>query len=343
MFVFRAIHKNDLKELTDLAFTAHAGITSLPKNKKLLSAKLEHSLNDFQKELFAPEHEHYLFVLENFNNKTIGGVSGIDSKSGVKSPSYYYRIVDEPISDTKLKAHAPLPQQTLNLVSYSKGPTENVSLFIHPNYRKEGLGKLLSLSRFLFIASHRQRFEDIIIASLRGIILHETCPFWEGFGRAFFNVDYTTIEEIRQQNPEFLVHILPRHPIYISLLSEEVRNSIGMPHQNSAPALKMLREIGFKDTHEIDPFDGGPKISAHIDQISLVSHSKIGRIEKLEKGHKPTFETIACNNRLDFRAAFVDVKHLHHGSVTISEMAADALKVGIGDQIRYANVSRIKS
>lgn len=339
MFIFRAIEKSDLKEFTELAFTAHAGITSLPKNKILLSARIETALESFQKEIWAPEYERYLFVLENDETKQIGGVSGIDCKSGVEAPHFYYRIIDEDISTDKLQNHSALPQKTLNLIGYKNGPTENVSLFLHPSQRKEGLGKLLSLSRLLFIASNRQRFNDIIIASLRGVIFDDVSPFWDGVGRHFFDVDFPTIEHIRQENQTFLENILPKHPIYISLLPKDVQKVIGIPHQNSLPAYNMLTKMNFEYAYEVDPFDGGPKISAYIDKIPFIHQSEVAIVSNLEKENIESATTIACNNRCrDFRAIFSRVTRLKDGTVTITEQCAKALKVEIGGIIRYSTI-----
>src|SRR3546814_4598198 len=48
------------------------------------------------------------------------------------------------------------------------GASEVGGLFLHPAARAGGLGLLLARSRYLFIARHRARFGDRILAELRG-------------------------------------------------------------------------------------------------------------------------------------------------------------------------------
>ena len=57
----------------------------------------------------------------------------------------------------------------LSLVTDLEGSSEVGGLFLHPNERAGGLGLLLARSRYLFIAMHRARFADRILAELRGV------------------------------------------------------------------------------------------------------------------------------------------------------------------------------
>ena len=56
--------------------------------------------------------------------------------------------------------------QTLALVEEHNGPCEIGSLFLHPDYRRNGTGRMLSASRFLFMAEHKHRFETQVIAEM---------------------------------------------------------------------------------------------------------------------------------------------------------------------------------
>jgi len=103
----------------------------------------------------------------------------------------------------------------------------------------------------------------------------------------------------------------------------------------------MLKKMGFEYLHEIDPFDGGPKVSAHIDRIPIIHKSRVAIVGKIEKTKKTIYTTIVCNNRcIDFRAIFAQVKRLHNDTVAISEECADALKIEIGDTIRYSTIQQ---
>jgi arginine N-succinyltransferase len=50
------------------------------------------------------------------------------------------------------------------------GPAEIGSLFLSPEYRGRDAGRLLQLSRFLFVAEHPDAFEPQVVSELRGVI-----------------------------------------------------------------------------------------------------------------------------------------------------------------------------
>ena len=77
--------------------------------------------------------------------------------------------------------------ETLHLEKIHDGPTEIGSLFLLPEYRGQKRGRLLSLSRFAFMAAHPKRFAEDVIAEMRGVMSEDgQCPFWEAIGKHFF-------------------------------------------------------------------------------------------------------------------------------------------------------------
>src|SRR3546814_11892990 len=75
----------------------------------------------------------------------------------------------------------------LNLVTDFEGATEVGGLFLHPEKRRDGVGRLLARSRYLFIAMHRRRFGEEVMAELRGRLDEKgSSPFWEGLGEKCF-------------------------------------------------------------------------------------------------------------------------------------------------------------
>src|SRR3546814_1020913 len=81
---------------------------------------------------------------------------------------YSYRIGTDSKHSEQLERtfHA----QILMLSNDLNGASEVGGLFLHPAARAGGLGLLLARSRYLFIARHRARFGDRILAELRGVI-----------------------------------------------------------------------------------------------------------------------------------------------------------------------------
>src|SRR6185503_16458836 len=82
--------------------------------------------------------------------------------------TYAFRIVSEKVNATHPSAIKEV--STLQLLSESKDASELCSLYLHPASRHSGQGRLLSLSRLLFIASHPERFKSTLMAELRGVI-----------------------------------------------------------------------------------------------------------------------------------------------------------------------------
>lgn len=341
MFIVRPVKTTDLDKVMKLISVMHSGIISLPKNRNKIAQKIEKSIDSFSKEVSFPKDEIYLFVLENTESKQIGGISGIYAKTGTGSPTYFYKLKEEISHSDRIE----LPIQQLLIVdSISGGPTENCSLFLHPRYRRDGLGKLLSFSRFLFMASFRNRFCDRIIANLRGVFKSNgKCPFWDSIGRHFLNVEYDTLQDIISEDPYLVPVILPKHPCYLSLLPDELRNVIGQPHKNSAPALNMLKNEGFKLINKFDLFDGGPSVDAAIDEIHFIKHHDLSEIASIQAENKSAEKVIVCNNSINFRAAYAHINPSFEGKTSLSKRATKALRVDIGDTVRYSSSNRRRS
>lgn len=335
MLVIRSISKKDAEAFIELAFEAGMGLTSLPKNREVLLQRIEDSERSFLKEIRLPDDENYLFVLEDTETKKLGGVCGITSQAGQSTPLYFYHI--ETTYQSGPLYTTPFKIPLMRMVRYYNAPTEICSLYLSPTFRHEGLGRLLSLSRFLFIACHRERFDKIIFAEMRGYHNKSLIsPFWEGIGKNFIDLEFKTLMHLRDEGSLDISQVLPTNPIYISLLPKNIQDSIGKIHPNTLPALNMLIQEGFYHTDEIDVFDGGPKIEAETDQIRTIKESILAKIKGISEVCDKGPHYIICNNCLDFRAClgFLQIDSLNE--VFISSEVAQALKLQIGDLIRYA-------
>lgn len=332
--IIRPIRKDDLDQFEELALSASLGITNLPKNRKLLEDKIEDSLKAFSKNIKEPQDERYIFVLEDTKTSKIGGTCGILSKTAVTNPLYYYKL-------KKIKLNqSPHQIEVLKAVSHKNEPSEIAALYLHPDFRHSGLGKLLSFSRFMFVASFKERFEKQFFAEIRGVITDEgVCHFWEGVGRHFLDVNYTKLMDMAAIGREFVPEILPKHPIYLTLLPKEVQDIIGKSHEKSSAALKMLESQGFKFKDEIDIFDGGPRIFAKTSKIKVVRKSVTGYVKKIVdeplNSHK---KYLVSNEKLDFRAGLINLKFQGKSEVDIARSDAEALRLHVGDKVRYIDI-----
>lgn len=333
--IIRPIEPKDFNALVKLAFQSKPGITNLPKNEKRLKQNLEKSLKSFAKKREELEKDFYLFVIEDSVTKSVGGISAIFSLTGGENPLCYYKLLEEKVE--KNFSEMPEVLKILKVNSYQTGPSEICSLFLDPCFRSEGLGRLLSLARFHFIASFRKRFSHQIFAEMRGVIDEkDECPFWNGLGRFFLDIDFATLMNWRDQNIPILPQILPKYPIYTSLLSKEARHAIGRVHPNTEPALHMLLKQGFQMTKEIDLFDGGPRIMAECDQIQEIRNSRIVKISKIQELNAASLKPVIVSNlSLDFRASLAAVEE-DGDHVFIDRQTAESLMVEVGDQIRFS-------
>ena len=82
---------------------------------------------------------------------------------------------------------------------------------------------LLARSRYLFIAQHRARFADRILAELRGVIDEAGgSPFWDGVAGRFFGMNFQEADEFNAvHGNQFIADLMPKHPIYTAMLQRE--------------------------------------------------------------------------------------------------------------------------
>jgi arginine N-succinyltransferase len=337
MFIVRRVNANDLDSIEMLAMSYSMGVTSLPKNRYKLQEKLLLSLASFDKFVEEPSHELYLFLLEDSKTGAIGGISGIMARCGTYEAVHFFRI--ETLRNNK---GFELPSlQVLHPISFQFGPSEICSLFLLKEFRKGGLGKLLSFSRFLFMASHPHRFDDTTIAEMRGMIKPDnTSPFWDSVGRHFVNMTFQGAMALRDKGLFHYYNLIPEFPIYTSMLPKRGRACIGKVHQNTKAALKMLLQQGFHLTNDIDVFDGGPVIEAKTADIKTIRRSRqtviSGIDDKMEQGQHAIISTVT----MDFKACYTNFKKLPNGKLVIPLETAQAMKLDVGSTVRYITISK---
>jgi len=216
------------------------------------------------------------------------------------------------------------------------GAAELCTLFLRQEARGGYNGRVLSRFRFLMLAEFNERFGDTVIAEMRGVS-DETgrSPFWHWLEEHFFSMDFPTADYLSGiGNKVFIAELMPRFPIYVNLLSQEAQDVIGLVHEKTKPALKLLEREGFIYRGYVDIFDGGPTVECEATQIKAVQDSlrvevKIGDIEK-------GAAYVACNTDFSgFRATEVHIEVDHdEGFAIITREHAQALNVEQGDFIR---------
>lgn len=335
MYIIRPMEMSDFDALVRFAFRGEEGMSSLPKNEDQLREKLESSQRAFGATVERPVHELYYFALEDTATGEVGGMCAISTKKGIEAPLYVFQV--ENVHKQPLKG---VPQisdvHTLKAVSFTDTPTELCTLFLEKKHRHAGIGRLLSLSRFLFITAFPQRFDTEVFAEMRGYLDDQgVSPFYEGVLHHFINLDRASLIREMEKGFGFIPHILPDHHIYTELLPEQVKICIGKVHPNTEPALKMLKGEGFEEIDKIDLIDGGIWISAPLTNIRAVRESHTMTVGDIVDALPSGEEQLISNERIAFRACLGKIG-LHSGrTVTLEERTANALNALRGDTIRY--------
>ena len=328
----RPAKMSDLSTLIQFSQEAGLGFTSLPYNPVILEKRLYDSEHAFRENLAQPTRESYLFCIES-DNKVVG-ISGIISRVGISRPFFAYHLLHEALACPHLSVYRKTP--VLHFIRAHKKPTEIGTLFVPKAFRQKDFGRLLSLSRFLFIASFKERFASTVIAELRGINQQGISPFWEAIGRPFFQVDFHKADLLRTDHPVCIEELFPKHPIYVELLSKEVQSVIGIAHPQALPAQKMLEKQGFKRSHYVDLFDAGPHLFAPTEEIHAIQASREATLHSLHPNEGPL--ALIANTRLDYRATIAPL-FIKDGQATLHPNAASALQITPGDSIRYYSLS----
>lgn len=297
----RAIRRDDLDALLQLAKSTGVGVTTLPANEERLSRRIEGSLASQSAEPL-PENSSFVFVLEDPESRRVVGICAIEGAVGLTEPWYNYRVGVSVHASRELGVYRKL--ETLFLTNDLTGSAELCSLFLHPEWRHSNNGSLLSKSRFLFMAEFPERFDRRVIAEMRGVSdATGMSPFWESLGRHFFKMEFSEADYLTGIGQKaFIAELMPQHPVYTSFLSESAREVIGQVHDNTRPALAMLESEGFRYNRYVDIFDAGPTIEAELGHIRAVRDSRVFATVTTDKAEGRAW--LVSNRYLaDFRVA----------------------------------------
>lgn len=337
MFVIRPVELDDLSRLLELAELTSFGLTTLPKDAALLEKRIRASIRAFRNlDGDEPFGDAFLFVLEDVSRKLVVGTSGVVSKTGGFEPFYSY-LIHTSVHDSRM-LNIRKEVQVLHLDENHNGPCEIGSLFLHPDERQSGNGRLLSLSRFLFMAEYPQLFDKEVIAEMRGVIDDwGRSPFWDALGRHFFEMEFPKADYLSIVNKEFIGDLMPRYPIYIPLLPREAQAVIGEVHTLTRPARRLLESEGFEFRNHVDIFEAGPMLHCDRDRIRSVRESRKEPVGAIVSELPNTEEYLLASTSDDFRATRSPLLKTERG-VEITSQAAELLKVGVGDEIRYVTM-----
>lgn len=291
MFLIRRTKPEDLEVLFKFAKMVH--FINLPADKDIIAEKIRRARLSFRaaKEglpLKAVAGDKsavgaspiFMFSIEDLSsNNCLGTSMCVSRMGGPGHPNLSFMLQKKQFFSEDLQTGT--THTTAKLYLDESGPSEIGGLILGPSSRRHPmrLGKQLSLIRFHYMGVHREQFRDKILAEMMAPITpdgHNT--LWEYLGRRFINLPYSEADKFCQYSREFMVSLLPREEIYLSLLPPEARKLVGQVGNDTIPARKMLEDMGFKYTGRIDPFDGGPHLEAVTDDIPIIQNTKVLKI-----------------------------------------------------------------
>ncbi len=331
-FRMRASRPSDLEPLYEMAKLTGGGFTNLPADRDAISEKLATSAEAFANTEDALTQETFVLVLENTQTGAIRGTCQLMTQVGQRWPFYSYRL--HTLTQYSQELDRTVRAELLSLVTDLEGASEVGGLFLHPNERAGGLGLLLARSRYLFVAMHRARFADRIIAELRGIIDERGgSPFWDGVAGRFFGMNFQEADYFNAINGnQFIADLMPKHPVYVAMLDREAEKVIGLPHPTGRAAMRMLEKEGFAYEGYVDIFDGGPTMIAKTDQVVSVAQSQQSVVSDIDvqAGEKAI---IATGQLSDFRACYGARQLDEDGMIAVDSNAADTIDISTGDTV----------
>lgn len=339
MMIIRPIVTGDLPALMELIKTTGVGLTSLPSNEAALARRIDASSASFAGTA-AKADELFLFVLEDTASGAVVGTSGLATAVGLRGAWYSYRVGVAVHASQELGVFT--QTQTLFLSNDHTGNSELCSLFLAPDYRRDRNGNLLSKSRLLFLAQHRERFSKKIFAELRGLSDDDgRSPFWESLGRRFFSMEFSQADYLTGIGKKsFVAELMPKHPLYTSFLSPEAQAAIGQTHPDTLPARRMLESEGFRYEGYVDIFDAGPTVECDVDDVGAVARSRV--FKAVISDAKPAAGAVihlVSNTKLGtYRAALVSSAPMGE-EFSLPAETANALKIEPGDDVRAVPLS----
>ena len=330
-FVIRPSREDDLEHLYEMAKLTGGGFTNLPADRDALRGKLERSAKAFANTGDELVDETFLLVLENTETGAVRGTCQLMTQVGQQWPFYSYRL--NTLTQYSQELDRTVRAEMLHLVTDLEGCSEVGGLFLHPNERAGGLGLLLARSRYLFIAMHRQRFAERVLAELRGIIDDRGgSPFWDGVAGRFFGMTFQEADYFNAINGnQFIADLMPKHPVYVAMLDDDARDVIGLPHPTGRAAMKMLENEGFRFEGYVDIFDGGPTMLARTDDVVSVADATPRTLDtaKLDGGERAL---LATGTLTDFRCCY-GTRNVDGERLEIGADCAKTLHVGEGDTV----------
>jgi arginine N-succinyltransferase len=335
MLLLRDVNKADLEGLRSLA--AELNSVNLPNDARALARIVERSSRSFAGKLRDALARSYVFVLEDPRTGRLLGTSMVIAQHGTyDSPCTFFAVSEREHYSSTIDRH--LRHQVLSIGYHFDGPTEIGGLVVHPEDRggEAKPGKQLAYVRFLYLAMHRERFRDRVLAELMPPLLPDgRSLFWESCGKRFTGLEYQEADQRSRENKEFIQQLFPPGDIYATLFPPRVQKLLGAVGPEALGVKHLLERIGFQYVDRIDPFDGGPHYEARVPDLTLVRAYRRLRVGDGEPGRSGEEKLVAAERpagKVRFRAART-LARVDGDDLLLPAEARELLGVARGDRV----------
>jgi arginine N-succinyltransferase len=269
-YLLRPATMGDLDAIERFSKASTFGIHTLKPGRARLAERLERSLKAFAGTEPVSGDEIYHFVLEDLRAGRVVGTSGIVASAGANGRFYCYR------NEFSVHASEELGignrEHTLRLCEDLSGHSLLSSFYIEPEYGATLAPQLLSRGRLLFMRNFPLLFAERIAAENPGFCDAEgDSPVWNALGHRFFKMPFPEAEQrTGGRSKSFIAELMPRSPIYVSLLSQDAQWAMGQLHPDGELPFGILAAEGFDVDSYVDIFDGGPIAEARVAMLNTV-------------------------------------------------------------------------
>jgi arginine N-succinyltransferase len=296
-----------------------------------MADRLALSQASFASNTTKPGPERYFIALEHLETGAVVGCCGVKATIGEQPPFFNFRLIHEAQSSAVVSRR--FDMGVLIGVNDFTGCVEVGSLFVRPEHRAAGVGRSLAQSRYMLMAAAPARFNERVVSELRGVVSADgVSPFWEAVGRHFFRMDFAEADRLSATTDnQFILDLMPQHPIYVDLLPEAARAVIGQCHRDGEGARKLLEWEGFTFANVIDIFDGGPLMSVKRDNIRTLREARLVQLTATPNVSPGRRSLVATREPAGFRCVAAR-SALANGVAQVDATTLAALRLKDGDQ-----------
>lgn len=351
MIVVRPAVSSDLSSIYKLACSmAGQGMTTLPADLDAIQRKLGASEASFGTPVgeIRPadlSSHQYVFIATDSEN----------AESGIAGISAIYPSVEQHFMSGLISPRtADLRDQKLIFAPVLGGLTEIGSLVVAEPYRNvTESGKLLSRSRFAFMAAAPSRFRQTVFTELRGAVNAQgrsICGEW--LSQRLFGCSMAEADSMLALKGHDQIYGTMSMPVIAARdIPAAVRQNLGVAHMLSARAQRILEK--YEDMRYEGFFDaaqGGPQLTGIISHTSTVSgmnaiasasrspaYRNMLTLKMTVNDLPGTMPTTIVTNAKDgtaFRSVCCQFAESAAG-VVISKAAAHALELEVGAPLSY--------